>query len=103
MPATESSWPGNKRYREAVEYYRRGLDITEKYQLYFYGYGIYQELAEVYSAMGEHDRAVEYLSMYYDLRTGSSMSRKNAPSTALSVSMRGRRTPMSFSTGMCSS
>lgn len=59
---------GNKRYREAVEYYRRGLDITEKYQLYFYGYGIYQELAEVYSAMGEHDRAVEYLSMYYDLK-----------------------------------
>ena len=59
---------GNKRYREALEYYRRGLDITEKYQLYFYGYGIYQELAEVYSAMGEHDRAVEYLSMYYDLK-----------------------------------
>ena len=59
---------GKKRYREAVEYYRRGLDITEKYQLYFYGYGIYQELAEVYSAMGEHDRAVEYLSMYYDLK-----------------------------------
>ena len=59
---------GNKRYKEAVEYYRRGLDITEKYQLYFYGYGIYQELAEVYSAMGEHDRAVEYLSMYYDLK-----------------------------------
>ena len=59
---------GKGRYGEAVAYYTRGLEITEKYQLYFYGYGIYQELAEVYSAMGEHDRAVEYLSMYYDLK-----------------------------------
>ncbi len=59
---------GKRRYREAVDYYIRGLEITEKCQLYFYGYGIYQELAEVYTAMGEYDLAVEYLTMYYDLK-----------------------------------
>ena len=59
---------GKGRYGEAVAYYTRGLEITEKYQLYFYGYGIYQELAEVYTAMGEYDLAMEYLTMYYSLK-----------------------------------
>lgn len=59
---------GKGRYAEAVAYYTRGLEITEKYQLYFYGYGIYQELAEVYTAMGEYDLAMEYLTMYYSLK-----------------------------------
>lgn len=52
------------RYDEAIRYYRQGLDITEKHHLYFYGHVIYRELADLYSAIGKYDLAVDYLNAY---------------------------------------
>lgn len=52
------------RPQEAVRYFLRGLDITEKYHLYFYGHAIYRDLADAYSDQGKYDLAVEYLNDY---------------------------------------
>lgn len=57
-----------RRYDEAVYYLRKGLEITEKHHLYFYGYAIYQELSEIYLAMGRYDLSVEYLNKYYEIK-----------------------------------
>ncbi|HIZ87843.1 MAG TPA: helix-turn-helix domain-containing protein, partial [Candidatus Coprenecus pullistercoris] len=57
----------NGRLHEAVKYYLEGLELTERYGLYFYGYNIYKELADTYSAMGQYSLAMEYLGKYYGL------------------------------------
>lgn len=52
------------RQPEAVRYFLKGLDITEKHHLYFYGHSIYRDLADVCSSMGKYDKALEYLAQY---------------------------------------
>lgn len=55
------------RLTEAAAIFRRGLDVTEEYHLYFYGHMIYRDLATVYSDMGKYDLAVECLKRYQDI------------------------------------
>ena len=57
-----------RRYEEAVYYLSKGLEITEKYHLYFYGYAIYQELSEIYLAMGQYEQSVKFLNKYYEIK-----------------------------------
>lgn len=56
-----------KRYSEAIENYLAGLELVEKYKMYFYGHKLYSSLSEAYSAVGRDDKAVNYMKTYQNI------------------------------------
>lgn len=58
---------GERRYQEAIDNYLSGLELVEKYKMYFYGHRLYSSLSEAYSAIGRDDKAVEYMMTYQNI------------------------------------
>ena len=52
------------RYDEAIENYLKGLEITEKHSLYFYGHKIYDALSAAYAATGNDSLSVRFMKNY---------------------------------------
>lgn len=57
----------NGRYESAIENYLSGLELVEKYKMYFYGHKLYNFLSEAYSAIGRDDKAVVYMKTYQNI------------------------------------
>lgn len=58
---------GKGKYDKAINYYRKGLEITEEHSMYFWGHKLYNSMAEAYSAIGRDDIAVNYMRTYSEI------------------------------------
>jgi len=56
-----SSHVSLKEYEEAVQHADRVIEITEKLNINYSDYTIYQQLSEAYNALGQYDKAYQFL------------------------------------------
>lgn len=54
-------------YTSAIEQFEKGLAKAQAKGLYFYGHKLYIDLAKSFSAIGQDDKAMEYMMQYSDL------------------------------------
>lgn len=52
------------RYEEAIANYKEGIEVTEKYSLFFYGHRLYDALSGAYAEIGEDSLSVKYMRTY---------------------------------------